>query len=84
MFRTTEFYDNFIKHLFSPWWMYLIIGLNLVLLAILIFIFPDALAYLVAGFLLLNGVLFIGIGLRLSRLKPRYRKWKNHYWIDIE
>lgn len=84
MFRTTDFYDNFIKHLFSPWWMYLIVGINLILLAILIIVFPEALAYLVAGFLMLNGILFIGIGFSLSRLKPRYNKWKNNYWIDIE
>ncbi len=84
MFRSIEFYDNLTDHLFSPWWMYLLIGINFVLMAVLIFIFPELLAYLIAAFLLLNGLLLIGVAFQVRRLKKNYERWRKQYWIEVE
>ncbi len=84
MFKRIEFYDNLTGHLFSPWWIYLLIGINLVIMSILIFFFPDFLAYLVAAFLLLNGVFFLALSLQVRRLKKNYERWRKQYWVDVE
>ncbi len=84
MFRNIAFYDNLTEHLFSPWWMYLLIGINFVLMAVLIFIFPELLAYLIAAFLLLNGLLLIGLAFQIRRLKKNYERWRGQYWIEVE
>jgi len=78
-----EFYDDLTRHLFSPWWMYLFLGLNFILLAVLIFIFPEFLAWLVAAFLLANGMIFLGIAWNVWRLRPRYHRWKKKHTIPV-
>ena len=60
------------------------IGINLVIMSILIFFFPDFLAYLVAAFLLLNGVFFLALSLQVRRLKKNYERWRKQYWVDVE
>lgn len=52
MFRTTAYYDRLTNFFSTPWWVYLLMGINMILLAILIMIYPKLLAILVAGFLL--------------------------------
>ena len=84
MFRNIEFYDRFTGHLFSPWWMYLLMGLNFTLMAILIFLFPDFLAYFVASFLLLNGIVMIFLAFQVRTLKKKYEKWRGRFWIDVD
>ncbi|GIV31202.1 MAG: hypothetical protein KatS3mg029_0553 [Saprospiraceae bacterium] len=84
MFNRIEFYDNLTGHLVSPWWIYLVIGVNLVLLSILIFFFPDLLAYLVAAFLLINGIFFLSLAIQLRKLRKKYEEWRKRYWIEVE
>lgn len=84
MFGKIAFYDNLAKHFFSPWWMYLLLGLNFVLIAALIFIFPELLAYLIAFFLLLNGLLLIVLAFQVRRLKKSYEQWRTLYLIEEE
>lgn len=76
MFREEAFYDNYTEEIISPWWLYLLLGLNLILLALLIVMFPPLVAYLIAGFLLFDGAVFLLIAYRLWRLKKRYRDWR--------
>lgn len=45
-------------------------GINLILLSIVVFIFPEILAYAVAALLLLAGISLVGYGLRIKD-KPR-------------
>jgi len=49
-------------------WIYFILGGNLILLSVLIFIFPEILAFLFGGMLLLGGIVIIAIGFG-------FRKW---------
>lgn len=61
-------------------WLYFILGANLIFLSILIFIFPEILAFLFAGMLLIGGIAIIAIGLgiknRFSTFSGRYRNIK--------
>ena len=76
MFREEVFYDNYTEEIISPWWLYLLLGLNLVLLALLIVMFPPLVAYLIAGFLLFDGAVFLLIAYRLWRFKKRCQQWR--------
>ncbi|NIR49248.1 DUF3096 domain-containing protein [candidate division KSB1 bacterium] len=80
MFRTTVFYDNFTESVAGNWRLYAIIGASLILAGILIFIFPELLAYLIAAFLLFNGVLFFGVAFRLKNLRRQYNRWVDEFW----
>ena len=80
MFRSTLFYDNLTNFLVGPWKLYAAIGASLVLAALLIFIFPELLAYLIALFLLINGVLFLAVAWRLKQLRKEYQHWVETYW----
>ena len=80
MFRTTVFYDNFADHLSSPWKFYAAIGVSLMVMAILIFILPELIAYLIASFLFFVGIMFLGIGLNLKNFRKYYHQWVNDYW----
>ncbi|RMG82036.1 MAG: hypothetical protein D6714_11975 [Bacteroidetes bacterium] len=84
MFRNIEFYDEFAGQLFSPWWMYLLMGFNFILMAVLIFIFPEFLAYLVAAFLFLNGVVMVGLAIRVRKWRKEYENLRRRYWIPVE
>ncbi|RME01693.1 MAG: DUF3096 domain-containing protein [Calditrichaeota bacterium] len=55
-------------------------GASLILGALLIFIFPELLAYLVAIFLLFMGILFIAIAWKLKQLRQQYQQWLEAYW----
>jgi hypothetical protein len=79
-----EFYDNLTRQLFSPWWMYLLLGLNFILLAVLIFLFPEFLAWIVAIFLLANGVLFLGLAWNSWKVRGSYQKWKTKHSIPVQ
>lgn len=80
MFRSTVFYDNFTESIVGPWRLYALIGASLIVAAILIFIFPELLAYLIAAFLLVNGVLFFGVALKLRGLRRQYSRWVDEFW----
>ncbi|GAB4246408.1 MAG: hypothetical protein Tsb0034_25360 [Ekhidna sp.] len=83
MFRTTAYYDRLTSFFSTPWWMYLLMGINFILLAVLIMLYPELLAYLVAGFLLFNGLLMVILAFRYKSLRKKYRGWKNEYWIEV-
>jgi len=77
------FYDDLTKYLFSPWWMYMFLGLNFIILAILVFIFPEFLAWLVAAFLFVSGLIFLGIAWNSWRIRHRYNGWKSKHIIPV-
>jgi len=83
MFKV-EFYNDLVKYVSSPWWMYLFLGLNFMLVAVLIFIFPEFLVWLVAAFLMANGLLFLGIARIVWRLRSRYQKWQTKHKIPVQ
>lgn len=83
MFRTTDYYDRLTNFFATPWWMYLLMGINFIILAILILIYPELLAFLVAGFLLLNGILMVVLAFRYHSLKKKSRNWKSTYWREV-
>jgi len=82
MFKGTTYYDRFTTFISTPWWMYLLMGINFILLAILIIIYPDLLAYLVAGFLLFNGLIMAVLAFRLKSLEKKHDQWKQEFWIE--
>jgi hypothetical protein len=84
MFRQIIFYDNYTNEIISPWWVYLLLGVNLILLAALIIMFPELVAYLVAGFLIFDGVLFLWIAYRMRKFKRLYREWRDSLWEPFE
>lgn len=63
-------------------WGFLLAGINFVLLAVLIFAFPDLLAYLVASFLLFNGLLMVGLGLWARRLRKSSSLHRQGDWME--
>jgi|Deesub1362B_J571_1020462.scaffolds.fasta_scaffold01840_5 uncharacterized membrane protein YhaH (DUF805 family) len=80
MFRTTLFYDNLTDYLVDQWKYYAWIGAMLILLAVMIFLLPELLAYLVAFFLFVVGFLFILAAMRLRRLRDEYETWVRDLW----
>lgn len=80
MFRNKMFYDNLTDSIVDTWTFYLMIGLSLVISGLLILIFPELLAYLVAIFLLFNGVLFLAVSYKMRNLKTKYEVWVDEYW----
>lgn len=61
-------------------WLYFIVGANLIFLSILILVFPEILAFLFGGMLLIGGIAIIAVGLgiknRFSMFSGRYRNIK--------
>ena len=68
MFRTIIFDDHY---LFYPWQFVLVIGASLILAAVMIFLLPQLLAYLVATVLLWIGILIFGIAFKFKKLNSR-------------
>ena len=68
MFRTIIFDD---QSLFYPWQFFLFIGASLILAAVMIFLLPQLLAYLVATVLLWIGILIFGIAFKFKKLNSR-------------
>ena len=59
-------------------WLYFILGANLILLSILIFIFPEILAFLFGGMLLIGGIAIITIGLGIRNWSQLFsRRYRN-------
>ncbi len=83
MFREIVFYDNYTNEIISPWWLYLLVGLNLVMLGVLIILFPPLIAYLIAGFLIFDGIVFLLIAYRLRQFKRRYEQWRRTFWDPL-
>ncbi len=68
MFSTIIFDD---QSIFYPWQFVLFIGASLILAAVMIFLLPQLLAYLVATVLLWIGILVFGIAFKFKRLNSR-------------
>ncbi|HWP42905.1 MAG TPA: hypothetical protein VNO14_06710 [Blastocatellia bacterium] len=83
MFRQIVFYDNYTSEIVSAWWLYLLLGLNLILLAVLILLFPPLVAYLIAAFLIFDGAVFLLIAYRLWQFKRHYREWRESLWEPL-
>jgi cytochrome c biogenesis protein CcdA len=81
MFREIRFYDDYTAAVASPWWIFALLGVDFVLLGKLIVIFPQLLAWLVAGCLIFNGLLLLGVAWQLWRFKKNYRKWRDVHWL---
>lgn len=71
MFREIRFYDDYTSAVAAPWWMFALLALNFFLLGTLIIIFPELLAYLVAGFFF-DGALLVLIAWKFWRFKKLY------------
>jgi len=56
------------------------VGINLIVLALLIFAFPALLAYLIAAFLLFNGSLLVGAACWLWQTEKQSRERHPVYW----
>lgn len=81
MFREIRFYDNYTSEVASPWWLFLGLGLNFLLLGLLIVLFPQLLAWLAGAFLCLNGAILLAIAWRYRRLKKLYEQWRDEWWM---
>lgn len=61
-------------------WLHFIIGANLILFSILIFIYPQILAFLFGGMLLMGGIAVIALGMgirnKFKAFSGRYRNIK--------
>ena len=68
MFSTIIFDD---QSIFYPWQFVLFIGASLILAAVMIFLLPQLLAYLVATVLLWIGILVFGIAFKFKRLNSQ-------------
>ena len=68
MFRTILFDDH---PLYYPWQFVLLIGASLIFAAVMIFLLPQLLAYLVATVLLWIGILIFGIAFKFKKLNNR-------------
>jgi hypothetical protein len=81
MFREIRFYDDYTAAVASPWWIFVLLGVDFVLLGVLIVIFAQLLVWLVAGCLIFNGLLLLGVAWQLWRFKQNYRKWREVHWL---
>ncbi len=79
-----EFYDDLTRQLVSPWWMYLLLGINFLVLGILIFLFPKFLVLIISTFLIACGLLFFGIAFSVWRIRRKYNGWKNKHSIPVQ
>ena len=66
MFRTILLDED--QSLFYPWQFVLFIGASLILAAVMIFLLPQLLAYLVATVLLWIGILIFGMAFKFKKL----------------
>ncbi len=80
MFREIRFYDDYTEAVASPGKWFGALGLNFLLLGLLIVIFPDLLAWLVAAFLILAGAGLLVVAWQFRRFKQLYRQWRESLW----
>lgn len=80
MFRDIRFYDDYTTVRAAPEGLFFILGINFILLGVLIVIFPELLAYLVAAFLFLNGAIFLGIAWKLWRFRRSVDREREIFW----
>ncbi|MDY7040440.1 MAG: hypothetical protein SVX38_06225 [Chloroflexota bacterium] len=82
MFRTFDRYfdlrplERRIGWLSATWWLYLVLGLFLILTGVAIVIWPPLLAVIVAAFLITVGMIVIFTGWQIRRERNRYRRYK--------
>ena len=76
--------DHWTGKWLSSWWMFAILGIDFILLGILIIVFPELLAYLVAGFLLFNGLIFLMLAINIWRLRKSFRNYNGHRTIPVD
>jgi len=81
MFREIRFYDHYTAGVASPGRLFLVLGLNFILLGLLIVVFSELLAWLAGSFLFLNGVLLLAIAWKYWRLNKRYRRGRDAWWL---
>jgi uncharacterized membrane protein HdeD (DUF308 family) len=81
MFREIRFYDDYTDAVAAPWWMFCLLGLNFILLGVLIVLFPQLLAYLVAAVLFFNGLVLLLIAWKFRQFKKQYRRWRESLWL---
>jgi uncharacterized membrane protein HdeD (DUF308 family) len=79
-----NFTNSILNFVSGPWWLFMLLGGNLMLFGILIFVFPELLAYLVGGFFLFAGIFVVSIALKLKRVNNEYKEWEESRWVEIE
>lgn len=83
MFRIYEYFGRYGHNFSSPWWFYLLMGINLILFAVLIIVFPELIALLVASVIMLLGALLVAAAIRMRKSQRKGRNWEQRYWIDF-
>lgn len=81
MFREIRFYDDYTSAVAAPWWMFALLALNFFLLGTLIVLFPELLAYLVAGFFFFDGTPLLLIAWKFWQFKKLYSQWRENLWL---
>jgi len=81
MFREIRFYDDYTDAVAAPAWLFGLMGVNFLLLGVLILLFPQLLAYLVAVFLLFDGLVLLLVAWKFWRFKKLYRRWREELWL---
>jgi uncharacterized membrane protein HdeD (DUF308 family) len=66
-----------LKQFFSPWWLYLLFGLNLIFLSVLIILFPDLLSLIVSAFLMMDGVMLLVLAFAVLQINKKAEKHKS-------
>ena len=66
-----------VKQFFSPWWLYLLFGLNLIFLSVLIILFPALLSLIVSAFLMMDGVMLLVLAFAVLRINKKAEKYKS-------
>ncbi|MFQ5706586.1 MAG: hypothetical protein ACE5HO_04005 [bacterium] len=80
MFRTAFFYDSFGDFVASQGKLYTLVGVGLILSAIVIFIMPEIIAYLISAILIWLGVLLVTIAFRLRKLRRQTDRRFDRTW----
>jgi len=66
-----------VKQFFSPWWLYLLFGLNFIFLSILIILFPALLLLIVSAFLMIDGVMLLVLAFTVLQINKKAKKHKS-------
>ena len=80
MFKKILFYDNLTNSLAETWSSFLLQGLVLILIGVMVVLFPQLIAAMVAATFIFMGLIFISIALKTRALRRKYTNWKDEFW----
>lgn len=71
------FSNRFFTKIGAPGVLITIVGISFLILGLLIMIFPKLLAWLVSVFLIFDGIILLGLGLKTKRIEKKYQDLNN-------